>query len=191
MIFGVACAGAFALFSKSLGELIYNSAEAAEYIGVFAVLVPLMYLDTVVDGMLKGLGEQLSSMKYNIIDSAISVFLVYTLLPQMGVRGYIVCVFVTELVNDALSLSRLISVTGVKIPVLSAVVSPVLSIVGACAATHLVLKALPFSFYSLAAETVCGIFIMLLFYVNFLFIFRALGREDIAWFAGIFGKKEA
>ena len=190
LIFGVACAGAFALFSRSLGLLVYGSEEAAEYVGVFAVLVPLMYLDTVVDGMLKGLGEQLASMKYNIIDSAISVFLVYTLLPQMGVRGYIICVFVTELVNDVLSLARLISVTGVRIPIMKAVASPVFSIVGACAATHLVLKALPFSFYSLAAETVCGILIMLLFYVNFLFVFRALGREDIAWLSGIFRKKE-
>jgi stage V sporulation protein B len=191
LIFGLACAGAFAMFSEPLGMLVYKNREAAEYIGVFAVLVPLMYLDTAVDGMLKGLGEQMASMRYNIVDSAISVLLVYTLIPQMGVRGYIICVFITELVNDVLSLSRLISVTGVKISVFSSVIAPLLSIVGACAAAHLVLTALPFKFMHLAVETVCGISIMLLFYVNFLFIFRALGREDIAWFRSIFKKKEA
>lgn len=191
LIFGLACAGAFAMFSAQLGELVYKSREAGAYVGIFAVLVPLMYLDTVVDGMLKGLGEQLASMKYNIIDSALSVLLVYTLIPQMGVRGYVICVFITELVNDVLSLSRLISVTGVKIPVLRAVAAPLLSIVGACAATHLVMKALPFEFFHLAVETVCGICIMLLFYINFLFIFRALGREDVEWFRSIFGKGKA
>ena len=191
LIFGLACAGAFIMFSGQLGTLVYKSREAGEYVGVFAVLVPLMYLDTVVDGMLKGLGEQLASMKYNILDSAVSVLLVYTLIPLMGVRGYIVCVFITELLNDVLSLSRLISVTGVKIPVLRTVFAPLLSIVGACTATKLVLAALPFEFFHLAAQTVCGICIMLLFYVNFLFIFRALGREDIAWFRSIFRKKEA
>jgi stage V sporulation protein B len=179
------------MFSGQLGTLVYKSREAGEYVGVFAVLVPLMYLDTVVDGMLKGLGEQLASMKYNILDSAVSVLLVYTLIPLMGVRGYIVCVFITELLNDVLSISRLISVTGVKIPVLRTVFAPLLSIVGACTATKLVLAALPFEFFHLAAQTVCGICIMLLFYVNFLFIFRALGREDIAWFRSIFRKKEA
>jgi stage V sporulation protein B len=191
LIFGLACAGAFIMFSGQLGTLVYKSREAGEYVGVFAVLVPLMYLDTVVDGMLKGLGEQLASMKYNILDSAVSVLLVYTLIPLMGVRGYIVCVFITELLNDVLSLSRLISVTGVKMPVLRTVFAPLLSIVGACTATKLVLAALPFEFFHLAAQTVCGICIMLLFYVNFLFIFRALGREDIAWFRSIFRKKEA
>jgi len=189
LIFGMACAGIFILFAEPLGSLVYKNSEASRYIGVFAVLVPLMYLDTVVDGMLKGLGEQLASMKYNIIDAAISVFLVYTLLPHMGVSGYIVCVFITELVNDVLSLSRLISVTNVKIPVFRAVVSPLLSVVGACAASHLVLKALPFEFFHISVETVCGILIMLIFYVNFLFIFHALSREDINWFCGIFKKK--
>jgi stage V sporulation protein B len=141
--------------------------------------------------MLKGLGEQLASMKYNIIDSAISVLLVYTLIPRMGVRGYIVCVFITELVNDALSLARLMTVTGVRIPVFRTVVSPLLSIVGACAATHLVMKALPFEFFHSAVEISCGISVMLLFYINFLFVFRALGREDVAWFHSIFKKKAA
>ena len=159
-------------------------------IGVFAVLVPLMYLDTVVDGMLKGLGEQLASMKYNIIDAAISVFLVYTLLPRMGINGYIVCVFVTELVNDVLSLSRLISVTGVKIPIYRTVIAPLLSAVGAGAAANLVMRALPFRFFHLAAETVCGILILLVFYINFLIIFRAVSKDDANWLLGIFCRKE-
>ncbi len=190
LIFGLACAGAFIVFAKPLGMLVYKSEEAAKYIGVFALLVPLMYLDTIVDGMLKGLSEQLASMKYNIIDAAISVLLVYTLLPRMGIAGYIVCVFVTELVNDVLSLSRLLRVTGVKIPVYRTVVSPLISVIGASAATTLFLRALPFRFHHLAAETVCGIMILLVFYINFLIIFRAVGKDDINWLFGIFRKKE-
>ena len=190
LVFGIACAGAFALFSRSLGLLVYNSEEAGNYIAVFAVLVPLMYLDTTVDGMLKGLNEQLASMKYNIIDSAISVFLVYTLLPVMGINGYIVCVFITELVNDVLSFSRLMSVTKIKIPIYRTLISPVLSVIGACTATNLLMKSLPISFTSLAAETVCGILIMLVLYANFLFILGALSRDDISWLVSIFGRKE-
>jgi stage V sporulation protein B len=188
LIFGMACASAFIVFAEPLGTLVYKSTEAAQYIGVFAVLVPLMYLDTTVDGMLKGLGEQLASMKYNIIDAAISVLLVYTLLPQMGIKGYIVCVFITELVNDVLSLSRLIAVTGVKIPVYRAVIAPLFSAVGAGAAANLVMRA--FTFRHLAVETVCGILILLVFYANFLIIFRALSSDDAKWLISIFRKKE-
>lgn len=189
LIFGIACAGAFLLFSDQLGMLVYKSEEAGKYIGVFALLVPMMYLDTTVDGMLKGLNEQLSSMKYNIIDSAISVFLVYTLLPVMGINGYIVCVFITELVNDVLSLCRLITVTGIKIPIYRTVIAPVISIIGASAATNQVMRAISTVFYSLAVETVCGILIMLVLYLNFLVIFRAVSRDDIVWFLSIFRRK--
>ncbi len=190
VMFGVACAGVFVLFSKPLGLLVYRSEEASKYIGVFAVLVPLMYLDMTVDGMLKGLNEQLNSMKYNIIDSAISVFLVYTLLPEMGIWGYVVCVFVTELVNDVLSLNRLIKVTGVKISVWRTVIAPVMSVIGAAAVTNLIFRALPFYFNSLAVETVCGIFVMTAMYLAFLAVFGGVTQEDIKWLGGIFREKK-
>ena len=43
-------------------------------------LVPMLYLDTVADAMLKGLDEQVSSLRYSIIDSAISVVLILSLI---------------------------------------------------------------------------------------------------------------
>lgn len=36
---------------------------------MLAPLAPLLYLDSVVDGMLKGLNEQMRYLTYNIIDS--------------------------------------------------------------------------------------------------------------------------
>ncbi|MGN1095146.1 MAG: oligosaccharide flippase family protein [Eubacteriales bacterium] len=189
VMFGVACAGAFILFSKPLGILVYKSEEASKYIGIFAVLIPLMYLDMTVDGMLKGLNEQLNSMKYNIIDSAISVFLVYTLLPEIGIAGYVICVFVTELVNDVLSLNCLINVTGVKIPIYTTVIAPIISIIGAATLTNLIFRSLPFSFYSLTIETVCGIFVLIVLYFAFLVAIKGLTKEDIFWALGIFRKE--
>lgn len=181
VFFGVACAGVLIFFSEPLGNIVYHSEEASRYIGVFAVLVPLMYLDMTVDGMLKGLNEQLNSMKYNIIDSAVSVLLVYTLLPKMGISGYVVCVFLTELLNDVLSISRLIKITGVKIPIFRTVISPVLSVIGAATVTNLLFRAINISFYSMTIETVCGIMVMLVLYFSFLLIFRGITAEDIQW----------
>ena len=190
VMFGALCAGVFILFSDSLGLLVYKSEEAAKYIGIFAVLIPLMYLDTTVDGMLKGLNEQLNSMKYNIIDAALSVFLVYTLLPKMGIGGYVVCVFATELVNDVLSLTRLIKVTGVKINIWRTVFCPVLSVIGAGTVTNLLLRSLPFAFHSLLVETVCGILVLAVIYVAFLVAFGGISAQDLEWIKSIFSKKE-
>lgn len=132
LLFSIGTAAVMCCFSKELGALIYGNAEAAEYIRIMAPLIPVMYLDSAVDGMLKGLGEQLYSMRVNILDSSLSVVMVWVLLPIMGVNGYIVTVYLCEVLNGALSLYRLLSVTKIKIPIISDIVKPLAGAVLAC-----------------------------------------------------------
>ncbi len=101
--------------AESLGEAVYHSAEAGGYIRLFALLVPVMYLDTVTDGCLKGLGQQLWSMGVNVADSALSVALVLLLLPRYALTGYILILFGTELFNFALSVWRLRRITRLRL----------------------------------------------------------------------------
>ena len=51
-------------------------------LGLLAPLVPLFYLDNVADAMLKGLDQQISVLRYSIADSALSIVLLYLLLPD-------------------------------------------------------------------------------------------------------------
>ena len=94
-------------FSEELGYLIYDSHEAGHYISVLSVVVPIMYLDHVTDSMLKGIGEQVFSMWVNITDSLLSVFLVWLLIPKMGIMGYAVVIVIMEGYNFVLSFLRL------------------------------------------------------------------------------------
>ena len=94
--------------ADTLGVMIYDSAEASRYIKMLAPLVPVMYMDSVVDAHLKGLGYQVYSMGVNIIDAAASVLGVLLLLPHFGAEGYIYVIYITELLNFALSLGKLV-----------------------------------------------------------------------------------
>ena len=94
-------------FSQELGYLVYKSHEAGHYISVLAMVVPIMYLDHVTDSMLKGIGEQVFSMWVNITDSLLSVFLVWLLIPKMGIMGYAVVIVAMEGYNFILSFLRL------------------------------------------------------------------------------------
>jgi stage V sporulation protein B len=139
LIFSIGCAGVMMSFSLELGATVYPEAEnAGKYIMLIAPLVPVMYLDTAVDSMLKGLGEQLYSMRVNIVDSFLSVVLVVTLLPLMGIKGYVVVIFVMELFNTALSIIRLLSITGVSTPVFSWVFKPLVSVLCATVLTRFI-----------------------------------------------------
>lgn len=115
LLFSVGVAAILLANAEALGTAIYGSAEAGHYIRIFAWIVPIMYLDTVTDGCLKGLGEQLWSMIINIADSAISVLLVIVLLPKYALPGYIFMICFTELFNFVLSVYRLRRVSRLRI----------------------------------------------------------------------------
>ncbi len=94
-------------FSRELGEAIYSSAEAGRYLRILAPVIPIMYLDHVCDQILKGVGEQVYSMWVNIADSALSLVLVFFLLPPMGVPGYALVIVLMEAFNFVMSARRL------------------------------------------------------------------------------------
>ena len=104
--------------------VIYDDSEAAQYIRLLAPLVPIMYLDTTTDAMLKGLGQQVWSMIINIADALISVILVYLLIPQMGITGYILTVYIAELFNAVCSIVRLLTVSKMRPRVIKWVIKP-------------------------------------------------------------------
>ncbi len=114
LLFSAVCSLFFYLSSPFLSELIYKTNEAAKYIRILSPLVPIMYTDMITDGMLKGLDGQVYSMKYNIIDSAICVILVYFLIPKYSVNGYIFILYISELLNFVLSISRLFRICGIR-----------------------------------------------------------------------------
>ena len=94
-------------FAGQLSLLIYHSKDAGRYIRILAPLIPVMYTDMVVDGCLKGRGQQVWSMGINILDALLGLLLVLWLLPRYGLPAYILVIYTTEVFNFALSLKRL------------------------------------------------------------------------------------
>lgn len=128
MLFALPVTAVFVCFAEDLGLAVYQSSESGAMLRIMAPLVPIMYMDTVADALLKGLDEQLSVLRYSIIDSAFSVVLIYTLLPLFGVRGYITVMFVSTFINAVLSISRLIQVTDISFSLSGWVIRPVFSV---------------------------------------------------------------
>ncbi len=115
------------VFAEELGYVVYNSYDAGYYISTLAIVVPIMYLDHVTDGMLKGIGEQVFSMWVNITDSLLSVILVWILIPRMGIMGYAVVIVIMEGYNFLLSFLRLRKKISFSINPLYSIIIPLLS----------------------------------------------------------------
>ena len=171
-----------------LGILIYNDPEPGVYIRILAPIIPLMYLDSVVDGMLKGLNEQLSYLSYNMIDSVIRVFLIFTLLPLCGLKGVIIVIFVSEILNSILSIARLLKVTQLQFQVANWLLKPILS-VALPGFLLLSMGHLGLSFSSSLSKVFFEIFTMTICYFALLFLTRCIGREELQWIKGLFTRR--
>ena len=107
LFFSLAVAVFLFLFADLLGQAVYHSGDAGHYIRILAPLIPVMYTDMMVDGCLKGLGQQVWSMAINILDALLGLLLVWQLLPRYALTAYIATIYFTEAVNFALSIKRL------------------------------------------------------------------------------------
>lgn len=117
LLFGSFLAGLLFVLAQPLTLLLFQSPPAARLLRVFAPLALVLYLDALVDGMLKGLSEQVASVRYNTLTSAMDVALLFLLLPRWGLAGYVATFVATHLVNFALSLRRLLRTSGAQPPV--------------------------------------------------------------------------
>ena len=107
LLFACGTAVLLLAFSGPLGRLIYHSDDAGRFIRLLAPLVPVMYLDTVTDGCLRGLGQQTRCMAINVFDATLGVVLVWALLPRFGLAGYLFILYFNECVNFTLSFTLL------------------------------------------------------------------------------------
>ncbi|WP_040197097.1 polysaccharide biosynthesis C-terminal domain-containing protein [Candidatus Soleaferrea massiliensis] len=191
MLFSIGVCGILFCFSSEIGSALYDNKSVGAYIRIFSVLVPVMYLDNAVDNMLKGLNEQVSSMRYNVIDAFISLVLVYTMLPFNGVRGYICVIFISEILNTALSFNRLITATNYKFQVFTWLVKPLGCIAAATISVRLLIGALHVPFSSGILEAVCVIAGSFVLYLVLLRLTGCYSTEDARWLKGVLHPSKA
>lgn len=106
-LFGLGAGGTVFALARPLGELLYHSDAAGACLRLYAPLIPVLYLDIVVDAMCKGLGQQSANARYNLLTNLLDVALLWLLLPRFGMGGYYFSFAASHLTNFALSLRRL------------------------------------------------------------------------------------
>lgn len=130
LLFGALCSCILFLTASSLCLKLYNSLEAGQYLQWFAPLAIMLYCDAVTDAMIKGLGQQSASVRYNICTNLMDVIFLYLLLPHFGIVGYFISFVLTHMVNFYLSLRRLLKITGIHIRISV----PICTVLAACIA---------------------------------------------------------
>ncbi len=139
-------------FAPEISCFLYGSDKAAPMIRLLCPVIPLMYVDTAVDGMLKGLDRQTSYFLCNLLDSAVRVLLTLWLVPLCGLMGVVLVIWASEALNTLLSIRKLRQVTGMKLKLLQTFVCPLFCSAVLCA----LLRALPLPAWSQLLLFSCG-----------------------------------
>ena len=182
LLFAGGVAGLLFVLAQPLGQRIYHSAEVGAYIRVFAPMVLMLYMDALVDGMEKGLGQQVATVRYNTITSFLDVVFLWLLLPRWGIGGYLFTFVLTHAVNFVLSLRRLLIVTDYQ-PQTVLPVKVIFCTVLSCAVCSLFpcTQELPGMIF-LGIVYLCAYFCLLL-------LTRSFRKNDCFWLYGVLNPK--
>lgn len=166
-IFSLMMGGLFYRFAAPLGQMIYNSEEVGRILKWLAPVIPFMYLDCITDGLLKGIGQQMASLRYSTMDSLVRIALVFVLLPFRGLDGFLIIMAISNCSVALLGLRRLVKVTECDPPWLQGVLLPLAGI----ALAHLLTLRITQVFVAGA--------LYLIIFVSFMFLSGALRLSDL------------
>ena len=127
LLCGLICGSLFFVGGEKIGLLLYKSQDVGFLIKALSPIVPLMYLDSICDGILKGLDQQSFTFKTAVSDSAIRLILILIILPKMGINGFILIMYFSNLYTCVLNVGRLIKISKAKISIFTDFLLPLIS----------------------------------------------------------------
>lgn len=177
IIISILISGLFIAFPYELAQLIYNNLEVGFIIYVLAPIVPFMYLETVVTGILQGLNQQFHSLKYNIFDSIIRISLIFAFVPQKGLNGFLLIMILSNITTSSLNIYRTLKVTNTKIQLLNWIILPLIAVIISILVMTVLLKNLNLSnlYYIIAGSAVITVT-----YFAILFLTKAVKLKDFS-----------
>lgn len=157
--------GMFFICGKDLSLLLYGSTDTGVLISALAPLVPFMYLESVCDGILKGLDQQGHSFVYGLIDSLSRIALIWIFLDDYGMTGFLLIMVYSNLLTSLLNLGRLLKVTETPVKYKSWIIHPLLFCVVGCILGYLAMNtaASPLLRVAIGGGTAAAVYLSLMF----------------------------
>lgn len=171
--------GVFFLYAMPLGRLFYHSDEVGCLLRALAPIIPAMYVESMVDGILKGLGQQVSTLRYSLIDSALRLLLVVTVVPRTGMAGFLFVMTVSNVLVAVLNLQRLLTVTGMRFRWRQWIVAPMLAVALAALGSHTLKSNVWFAALPDMVATAVGACLLCGVFGALLYAFGCVSRRDV------------
>ncbi len=127
--FGIFISAVFLKWHQDITGCFFGEKDAGLYLKLLSILPVFMFMDSVVDSILKGMDKQVTGLKINIADSFCRVVFVSLMIPRFGIIAYIVIMYISEIINLFFSYLTLKRATNLRFPFKRGIVVPVLAVI--------------------------------------------------------------
>ncbi|OON93353.1 MAG: hypothetical protein ATN31_06575 [Candidatus Epulonipiscioides saccharophilum] len=170
----------FTLYGNDLGISVYDNAQVGTLLQIMVCMSPFMYVEIVIDGILKGLGEQKKCLEYRIIDAVFRIIMMYILIPKIGLNGLLATLLLSNIISSIFHINRLIEITKIKIDLTKWLFHPILCAVAAGLVTKSFLSDMLFIGMNLRVNLSFSILFASLFYLAALIALENITAEELS-----------
>ena len=160
--FSILISGIFLIYPNEISLAVYKNIEAAQYIKILSPLIIFMYIDHIIDSMLKGINSQFGVMCINILDLIITITIIYFLVPKLGLNGYILSIFISEIFNYTASFTLLKHKTKFKFDTKQFCIKPLITLV----LTYIITRPIQIPIQNSIIYTILNISVFTLTYIT-------------------------
>ncbi len=178
MILSLVISGAFSLFAEDVGICVYKDIGVGFFIKVLSPLIPFMYLESVVDGLLKGMNQQNYSFLYAVMDSALRIILIIFLVPRFGMAGFLFMMVLSNVFTSTLNIRRLVKVCHIDFLWKDWIIKPLVLTLISSGATYLIVFGLINASLS-PQRLIVGTLLICLIYFPLCFLSGVINKNDI------------
>ena len=175
LMFSVFAAAVLMRFGSVIGEQLGGGALAGKMITVIAPVVPFIYMEIVLESLIKGLGLQSFSSVNYLAEYIIRIAAVLLLVPRIGFYGIVISYYASNIIGNSSRFIRIIKASGAKAALLRTVVMPVMLAFSTMSLSELIFRFMGLTeekmLYSAMFVAVWGVFYCL--------IFSALGKVKL------------
>lgn len=107
-LFAALAGAGLVLFGRPAAALLFRDEQAGAFVQALGWIAPFLYFESMLDGILKGLGEQLATFRYTVLDCGVRILLICCLVPRQGAAGFLGVMVVSNLLTFVLELQRIL-----------------------------------------------------------------------------------
>lgn len=127
--FSIFAAAVFLSFGNEIGFLMSGDSFAGKIIKILSPAVPFIYLEIILEGILKGMGKHsFSSLNY-LVEYTIRISVLLICVPLFGFYGIVMSYLASNIICNTSRILKIISVTKIKFSFSDNIVIPIISVV--------------------------------------------------------------